>query len=71
MKKNKTYLLPRKKVQETRTQRISILLNGSELRMLDRYCERYGIHNKSRIIRESLMRNILKQFEKDTPTLFD
>jgi len=54
-----------------RGHRISILLNESEQRILDRFCERYGVKNRSRVIRESLMRAILKKMDNDQPTLFD
>jgi metal-responsive CopG/Arc/MetJ family transcriptional regulator len=54
-----------------RENRISIMLNESELRALDRFCEKYGIRNRSRLIRETLMRAILKQLDNDQPTLFD
>ena len=54
-----------------REHRISILLNESEQKALDRFCERYGITNRSRLVRETLMRAILKKIENDQPTLFD
>ena len=57
--------------KQPREYRISILLNESELRTLDRFCEKYGVSNKSRLIRETLMRAILKQLDNDQPTLFD
>ena len=57
--------------KQPRENRISILLNESELRMLDKFCEKYGVANRSRLIRETLMRAILKQLDKDQPTLFD
>lgn len=47
------------------------MLNDSEMRTLEKYCERYTVTNRSRLIRETLMRTILKRFEEDTPTLFD
>ena len=56
---------------QPRMNRISILLNDSELRALDRYCDKYNVRNRSRFVRETLMRAVLKQFEKDSPTLFD
>lgn len=61
----------RSRVREARTNRVSILLNDSEMRALDCYCEKYGVRNRSRVVREALMRSVLKQFEKDAPTLFD
>ncbi len=54
-----------------REHRISILLNESEQRALERFCERYGVSNRSRLIRETLMRAILKKIDNDQPTLFD
>jgi len=57
--------------KQPREYKISILLNESELRTLDRFCEKYGVSNKSRLIRETLMRAILKKMENDQPTLFD
>ena len=39
--------------------------------MLDRFCDKYGVTNRSRLIRETLMRAILKQLDNDQPTLFD
>lgn len=54
-----------------RGHRISILLNDSEMRALEKYCDRYTVSNRSKLIRETLMRNILKRFDTDNPTLFD
>lgn len=54
-----------------RSQRVTIMLNESEMRALNRYVEKYGITNRSRLIREALMMNILKRFDADSPTLFD
>ena len=57
--------------KQPREYRISLLLNESEQRALDKFCEKYGVSNRSRLIRETLMRTILKQLENDQPTLFD
>jgi metal-responsive CopG/Arc/MetJ family transcriptional regulator len=56
---------------EPRKHRVSIMLNESEMRALDRYCNQYVVSNRSKLIRETLMRNILKRFDTDSPTLFD
>ena len=58
-------------MKSPREYRVSILLNASEQKMLDRFCAQYGVKNKSRLIRETLMRPILRQLDKDQPTLFD
>ena len=47
------------------------MLNESEQRALDHFCDKYNVKNRSRLIRETLMRAILKQIENDQPTLFD
>jgi len=57
--------------KQPREHKISLLLNEKEIRLLDRFCEQYGVSNRSRLIRETLMRAILKQMENDQPTLFD
>ena len=67
MKISKKY----KAKSEPRQYRVSIMLNASEKRALERYCDKYTISNRSKLIRETLMRNILKRFDTDSPTLFD
>lgn len=54
-----------------REHKISILLNEKEQKALDRFCDKYGVSNRSRLIREVLMRTILQKIENDQPTLFD
>ena len=53
-----------------RTNKVTILLNDAEQRALDRYCARYKVENRSKLIRETLIRAILKQMDEDNPTLF-
>ena len=57
--------------QMTRTHRVCILLNDSEQKALNKYLSKYDIKNRSQMIRETLMMNILKRFDADNPTLFD
>jgi metal-responsive CopG/Arc/MetJ family transcriptional regulator len=57
--------------KQPREYKVSILLNESEVRILDRFCEKYGVSNRSHLIRETLMRAILKKIDSDQPTLFD
>lgn len=54
-----------------RENKVSLMLNDSEKRALDRFCDKYGIKNRSKLIRETLMKAILKQLDRDQPTLFD
>ncbi|MCQ2347456.1 MAG: hypothetical protein MJZ92_05975 [Paludibacteraceae bacterium] len=53
-----------------RTNRVTIVLNDSEMRALNKYCDKYTVKNRSKLIRETLMHNILQRFDKDNPTLF-
>ena len=57
--------------KQRRSHRVSIMLNDSELRVLQKYCNRYTVTNRSKLIRETLIHNILKRFDRDNPTLFD
>lgn len=61
----------RKKNKALRSHRVSIMLNDSEMRALNKYCDKYTVRNRSKLIRETLMFNILKRFDNDNPTLFD
>lgn len=61
----------KKFAKQQRTHRVSIMLNDSEMRALNRFCDNYTVKNRSRLIRETLMRSILKRFDLDNPTLFD
>ncbi|MBI9066723.1 MAG: hypothetical protein JEZ09_05480 [Salinivirgaceae bacterium] len=48
-----------------------ILLNDHEIDAFNRYCKKYKVNNKSRLIREALFTKVLQSFENDYPTLFD
>lgn len=54
-----------------RCYRVSVMLNESEKKALDKYCKRYKITNRSLLIRQTMMKTILKKFVDDSPTLFD
>lgn len=62
--KGKGEKLPRK-------QNITFLLNDKEKKVLDNYCRKYKISNRSKFIREIVVSTILEQFDKDYPSLFD
>ena len=54
-----------------RENKVSLMLNDSEKRALDRFCDKYGVKNRSKLIRETLMKAILKQLDRAQPTIFD
>ena len=53
-----------------RTHRQIFTLNDEENKALNRYIAKYRVQNKSKFIRETLMKAIIRQFEGDHPTLF-
>ena len=62
--------LKRKKQKDINLRRInrhSILFNNREKRVIDEYCRKHKIKNKSKFMRESIMAIILQ----DYPTLFE
>lgn len=54
-----------------RTRRSSFLLNDKEKEAIDIYCKKNKIKNKSKFIRETIMRIVMDHFVDDYPTLFD
>lgn len=53
-----------------RHQRIVCLMSEEELRIVDRYLQKYNISNKSRWFREVVLSFIHRNMEEDYPTLF-
>ncbi len=54
-----------------RIHRHVFMLNELENKALTRYLNQYKVTNKSKFVRETLIRAVLRQFEEDSPTLFD
>jgi hypothetical protein len=50
---------------------VQFLFNDLELQAFEKYCKKYRITNKSKFIRETVMTEVLEQFDKDYPSLFD
>lgn len=62
--------MKRKKQKDINLKRINrhpILFNNREKRVIDEYCRKHKIKNKSKFMRESIMATILQ----DYPTLFE
>ncbi|MGE5406799.1 MAG: hypothetical protein ACM3NR_03715 [Methanosarcina sp.] len=47
------------------------MLNPREAKALGIYCSRYRIKNKSEFLRTTIMKEILKRFEQEHPTLWE
>ncbi len=72
MKQKKKTLSPLiKPPKMNRSNKITISLNDKELRVLEQFCQKYKIENRSRFLRETIMQTILKKFDEDYPTLFN
>jgi hypothetical protein len=54
-----------------RKHKMSFLFNEMEQSALESYCRKYKVENRSKFIRETVVTAILKQFDKDYPSLFD
>ncbi len=57
--------------RQKRNHRLTVMLNDSEWKALLKYQKKYAGKNRSLVVRDVLMRGILKRFDKDSPTLFD
>jgi hypothetical protein len=60
----------KKNTELLRKNKKAILFNNRELKAIESYCLKYGIHNRSKFMREAIITSILKKFEDDYPTLF-
>ena len=54
-----------------RTNKLSLLLNNSEMRAIGIYCNRYRVKNKSEFVRATVMKAIIKRFDEEYPTLWE
>ncbi len=54
-----------------RHERLTCLVNDEEMRIIDGYLRKYGIENKSRWMRETLLAFIHRNLDYDYPTLFN
>ena len=55
----------------TRHARLTCLVSDEEMRIIDSYLQKYGIENKSRWMRETLLAFIHRNLDHDYPTLFN
>lgn len=53
-----------------RVNKVTFLLNDSELEAFDIFCKKYRVDNKSQHVRETVIKDILMRFDKDYPSLF-
>jgi hypothetical protein len=54
-----------------RSKRQTIAFNAREMKAIDSYCSKYKVGNRSKFMREAIIKEILKKYDQDYPTLFD
>ncbi len=50
---------------------VKIQLNDKEKEVLDKFCKKYKITNRSKLLRELVFSAVLSKIEEDYPSLFD
>jgi len=53
-----------------RRYRKTVLFNEKELSLINQYCEKYSVRNKSAFIRNVVISHILEQIDDNYPRLF-
>ena len=70
-KKAKEVPVKHQKNKLKRTHKITLLLNDKESEAVEAYCKKYRIKNRSKFVRETVMRSVMNRFLEDYPTLFE
>ncbi|TAJ11450.1 hypothetical protein DMA11_16820 [Marinilabiliaceae bacterium JC017] len=70
-KKKKAHLDVSREAALKRKHPNSFLLNDKEMEAVSMYCKKYKIGNKSKFMREAVLRVVMEQFMEDYPTLFE
>lgn len=56
---------------QKRKKAVSTLLNEAEYDAINKYCQKYKVRNRSKMIRDFVFSAILDNYERDYPTLWD
>lgn len=62
--------MTKKKEAGKRIKKINFSLNEKEYELIAAYAKKYKIENRSRWVRETLITHVLKNLDRDYPTLF-
>jgi hypothetical protein len=49
----------------------SIRFNNKEMSAINNYCKKFKVKNKSKFMREAIITEVLRKFDKNYPTLWD
>ncbi len=69
-KAKKMSLKPTVAERLVRNRRLSITLNEKEFRVVERFFKEYKIKNKSKFLRDTIIRTVWEKLEANAPTLF-
>jgi hypothetical protein len=61
---------PNMEERRRRVHRKTIVFNSEEQRLIDDYCRRYGVKNRTKLFREAIITVMLQKMVQDYPTLF-
>ncbi len=71
MAKKRTRIKYQKIAPKKREHRTSFMLTDEENSAIEMYCKKYKIRNKSKFMREAVLRTVMEKFLDDYPTLFE
>jgi len=54
-----------------RINKTSIAFNNHELKAIDQYCQQFRVRNKAKFMREAIITEVLRKFDKHHASLFD
>ena len=54
-----------------RKNKIELALNNMEMKAINQYCDRYRISNRSKFLREAILTEVHRRFDRDYPSLFE
>ncbi len=63
--------IDRHKEKLLRTRKATISFNELEYKALEKYFRKYNVSNRTKFMRETIMRAVLAKFSDDYPTLWD
>ncbi len=55
----------------TRTTARLIRFNYKEINVINTYCDKFKVKNKSKFMREAIITEVLRKFDQNYPTLWD
>lgn len=61
---------PLAKERLARNKRVVITLNEKEFRVMDRFFNKYKIKNRTKFLRDTIIKTVWRTLEADAPTLF-